>query len=71
MVQPNANCQTFCEWIEANTWLKFSASQLNLIGIVKAAAIAVTPVTATQWKDFLNTTTSRYQIYLQASDQST
>lgn len=69
--QPNANAQAFCQWIEDNSWLKFSAPQLNLIAIIKASAIAVTPVTDTQWKNFLTTTTSRYQIYLQAIDQET
>jgi len=69
--QPNANAEAFCQWIEDNSWLHLSNSQLNLIAIIKAAAIAVTPVTDTQWKNFLQLTTSRYQIYLQAIDQET
>ena len=63
---PNAACVTFCTWIQANTWLQLSGSQLNLIAIIKAAGIAVTPVTDTQWKNFLTTTSWRYQTYKQS-----
>jgi len=66
MTTPNGNCIIFCQWLISNKWLRFSPSQLNLISIIKAAAVSGTQVSATQWKDFLNTTMSRYQIYLQS-----
>lgn len=66
MYQPNATASLFCQWLLDNTWLHFSNPQRNLITLIQTAADDVTPVTPTQWKNFLMLTNSRYSIYLQA-----
>lgn len=64
-VYPNINTARFCDWLLNYSWFQFSTSQLNTINTVYTAAQNLTSVTNTEYNNFTQTTSWRYQFYLQ------
>lgn len=62
-VSPNSDCEDFCIWMQATSWLKITASQDVFIEEVKDAAASSGTVTEHVWNEFLRTTGLWWQYY--------
>ena len=65
MVQPNADVEPFCDWIQTSGFYRYSPQRLALIELVKQASINVTQVTQVQWNDFIRVTNIVWPAYQQ------
>jgi len=63
MVIPNSDSIVFCDWLTNSTFYRFSPQRLDLIAIVRAAAVAGTSVTTVQYNDFIRFTAHLYDAF--------
>ena len=66
MIYPNTDTAIFCDWLENSSYYRYSTSRVNLIAIIKAAAVGGTSVTMAQWNDFIRITGFNYPAFLEA-----
>lgn len=71
VIFPNTNCYYLCVWMTDISEQRLTGPQITLTNIIKAAALANTSVTETQWNNFNNYAQWRNPFYLVYRDYQT
>ena len=64
MVTPNAACSAYCTWLLNSSYYRWSTTRQILINDIKTAADTVTPVTDSDYNQFIQITFPLYQQYI-------
>jgi hypothetical protein len=64
MVQPNASCEFFCDFILLQVTKRLTEARKTLVQDIRQASIDVTTVTDTDWNNFVLTAEDFYSPWL-------